>query len=362
MRMDYGAGRRAGEQCGSGLAEATCWRILPVRATGLVLKSDRRRIFDGFGNILAQPESIRGWRPRLPHTSFTLQVTAVRRGAPFFALARARKVVHTHAVLTRIIMLCAVTVAVRSLDAAETKLPELRVNQKVYTNVTIFGANATDLFFSHAQGLANVKLKYLEPDIRERFAYDPGKAGEAERQQAEDERRFADALAKNLAAEAANRLRGPATLDADSLADAMSDKSPLNQPMPELAVEKWLTDKPLLQGKVAIVFFWTTTSLPCRSYVSQLNSWQKKYGDKLVVVGISPETEQQISQMTELPVEFAFAVDSKSRLANAVGVTDVPQILLVDPKGVVRYRGHPAAVTEKTLQQFFSLFAPEAAK
>jgi len=270
--------------------------------------------------------------------------------------------VHRLVVPNRIIWLFIVTMAACSLNAADTKLPELRVNPKVYTNVTIFGANATDLYFSHAQGLANVKLKYLESGLQKSFDYNPVKAAEAEQQQMEDERRFNEALAKSIESEAVSRMRGPATLGEDSLADAISDKSPLNKPMPDLVVEKWLTDKPALHGKFAIVLFWTTQSAPCRPYISLLNAWQKKYGDKLVIIGISPENEQQVGQMTDPPIDFASAVDSKSRLAAAVGMTDVPQILLADPKGIVRYRGHPAAVNEKTLQQLFSLFTAEAGK
>jgi hypothetical protein len=37
-----------------------------------------------------------------------------------------------------------------------------------------------------------------------------------------------------------------------------------------------------------------------------------------------------------------------------VGVTSVPYVMLVDPKGVVRYQGHPTAITEKQVERILA--------
>jgi thiol-disulfide isomerase/thioredoxin len=224
----------------------------------------------------------------------------------------------------------------------------------------VLGANETDLYFKHDDGLMNVKLKYLSPELQKQFDYDPEKSEKAERQKAEEERRYNESVAQALESEAVQRIRGPATLGEDSLADPFSDKSRLNKPAPELVVEKWIGEKPDVRGKWAIIFFWASSSAPCRRAIPELNALHKKFGAQLVVIGISPENEGKLAQMTEPRIEFFTATDSKGKIGDAAGVTAIPHILLVDPENVVRYQGHPAAVNEKILQKLFVKFAGES--
>jgi hypothetical protein len=66
--------------------------------------------------------------------------------------------------------------------------------------------------------------------------------------------------------------------------------------------------------------------------------------------------------MVEPPIAFASAIDSKAKLATAAGVTSIPTLMLVDPKGVVRYQGHPAAISEAALAGLLGKFAGESEK
>src|SRR5438445_7872397 len=100
-------------------------------------------------------------------------------------LVKARKVRHKQAVILRFLIWSALLLFGCSLPAAPLKLDFLKVGSKEYSNVTIVGANETDLYFTHSQGIANVKLKFVNESLRNRFHYDPKAAAEAERQQAE---------------------------------------------------------------------------------------------------------------------------------------------------------------------------------
>ena len=67
---------------------------------------------------------------------------------------------------------------------AGEKLPALNAGSEVYSNVTVTKVTATDIYFTHAGGMANVKLSKLDPALQKHFGYNPTKAGEVEQKQA----------------------------------------------------------------------------------------------------------------------------------------------------------------------------------
>jgi protein disulfide-isomerase len=71
-----------------------------------------------------------------------------------------------------------------SVARANEKLPVLNVGSEVYSNVTVTKVTATDIYFTCARGMANVKLSKLDPALQKHFSYNPTKAGEVEQKQA----------------------------------------------------------------------------------------------------------------------------------------------------------------------------------
>jgi protein disulfide-isomerase len=74
-------------------------------------------------------------------------------------------------------------VAVWVARANET-LPALNAGSEVYSNVTVTTVTTTDIYFTYAGGMANVKLSKLDPALQKHFGYDPVKAGEVAQKQA----------------------------------------------------------------------------------------------------------------------------------------------------------------------------------
>ena len=74
-------------------------------------------------------------------------------------------------------------VAVWAVRANE-KLPVLNAGSEVYSNVTVTTVTATDIYFTYAGGMANVKLSKLDPALQKHFGYNPTKASAAEQKQA----------------------------------------------------------------------------------------------------------------------------------------------------------------------------------
>ena len=237
--------------------------------------------------------------------------------------------------------------------AAQVKLDSLGACARIYRNVTVLGFNTTDLYFTHEDGMTNVKLKYLEPTLQKRFDYDPAAAAEAEKQQAASEALYQESVASNMVAraqQAALAARKAAATSEDSLADPVSKSSLIGKPAPAIEGGKWLGEKPALEGKLVLVAFWAPWSIPCRKYIPTLDGLQKKFAGKLAVVGVTSESEAEIADMTEPKPGFASLLDPEAKFSATVGVTSVPYVMLVDPKGVVRYQGHPAAITEKQVE------------
>ncbi len=234
--------------------------------------------------------------------------------------------------------------------AAQIKLDLMVVHGRSYTNVTVLAYNTTHVFFTHQGGSAGVKLKDLDPDLQKRFNYDPQAAAEAEKQQAADEERYQQSLAAKMEAEALKAAaagRKASTTSPDSVADPISGKSLIGQKAPAIEGGKWLGEKPALEGKVVLVVFWALWSIPCRKLMPTLAGLQKKFADKLAVVGVTSDSEAEVAEMTDSKPAFATLLDPDSKLSTTVGVTSIPYVLLVDRQGIVRYQGHPAAIADK---------------
>ncbi len=255
--------------------------------------------------------------------------------------------------MLRFIVWSSLALTAARLSAAPLKFDSLRVGSKTYSNVTIIGANSTDLYFTFDHGIVNVKLRYLDPILQQRFKYDPKVAVVAERQQDAEDSLYVKTLASNIAARAQQTTQAAkkaAQSSEDNIADPISPQSLLGKTAPPLQVEKWLSEKPATEAKVVLVAFWAPWSIPCRRLIPELNALQRRFPEKLVVVGLTSDSQAEVEAMTDARIEFSSAIDSKARLSGAVGVNSIPYVLLLDSKNIVRYQGHPAAITPEKLQ------------
>jgi thiol-disulfide isomerase/thioredoxin len=110
---------------------------------------------------------------------------------------------------------------------------------------------------------------------------------------------------------------------------------------PDFVVEQWLGDPPDTKGKYVLIEFWATWCGPCRRSIPLLNGFHEKYGDEMVVIGVSDETAEDVRKMEKPEIKFHSAVDTKARMKNELGVFGIPHIIIQEPDGYVIWEGFP---------------------
>lgn len=78
---------------------------------------------------------------------------------------------------------------------------------------------------------------------------------------------------------------------------------------PPLEVQKWLTGKPELEGKFIVIEFWRTWCGACKRLTPLMNTLHQKYGNELVVIGITGESEEKVRAYAGPKKEYCIALD-----------------------------------------------------
>jgi cytochrome c biogenesis protein CcmG, thiol:disulfide interchange protein DsbE len=110
---------------------------------------------------------------------------------------------------------------------------------------------------------------------------------------------------------------------------------------PALEVERWLGAEPKREGRWILIDFWATWCGPCRKAIPELNTFHKQFGDRLVVIGITDESEEVIRKMKTPVLEYFQAIDTQKRTSKGYGVSGIPHVVILDPEGIVRWEGYP---------------------
>ena len=241
-------------------------------------------------------------------------------------------------------------------------IPVLKVGTAYYTNVLVTSSTATDIFFSHSRGMGNAKLKYLDPEVQKRFNFNAGKAQELEKKHADANIAFRkDIVSKPNPTRpntpAPTPYQGPVE-PGDIIVKDISATSFRGRPAPRFVVEKWLTAKPDMIGKFVLIDFWATWCPPCRKSIPDLNKLHAKFSDKMIIIGLSDEEENEVRAMTSPKMDYFVVIDRSWNMKHAVCVRGIPHALILDPNWVVRYEGHPGYLNEKNVAGLLAKYSP----
>jgi cytochrome c biogenesis protein CcmG/thiol:disulfide interchange protein DsbE len=246
----------------------------------------------------------------------------------------------------------------------DDRLPVLKVGDTTYSNVLILNVSATDICFSSAGGIGNAKLTSLDPAVQAQFAPDAAKVAEAQKIQAEANSQYLAAMAARTGPPPApdGQPGVPMAATNSSTTNKAVAKLFLNQPGPELAVEKWISASPNTQGKFVLIDFWASTNDASVKFISKLNDFQQRFATNLAIVGISDETEDDVRKIEDPKIEYSSGIDTQGQMETALELKALPYVLLIDTNQVVRWEGNPLnttnALTETAIAGILDRYSP----
>lgn len=117
----------------------------------------------------------------------------------------------------------------------------------------------------------------------------------------------------------------------------------------------WVKGKPLDPAKpdgktIYIIEFWETSCSYCLEAIPILNKMQKKYKD-IRIIGVTEEPEEHVREfLTNTNLEYSVLCAEKTVIGSYLGIDGgIPQIFIVNRKGIVSWSGHPQHRFEKVL-------------
>jgi thiol-disulfide isomerase/thioredoxin len=118
-------------------------------------------------------------------------------------------------------------------------------------------------------------------------------------------------------------------------------KSFIDKKAPELNITQWVSEQPKIEGKFILIDFWGTWCGPCIKGIPDMNEYQKKFKDQLVVIGISKEPIEKVNAFKKAKMEYFSGIDVNGVLNDTFEIQGIPHVVLIDPKGNVRWEGFP---------------------
>lgn len=114
----------------------------------------------------------------------------------------------------------------------------------------------------------------------------------------------------------------------------------------------WTLSK--LRGKVVVVNFWATWCPPCRKEMPDLDALQARFGDRLVILGITDEKPETVAAyLKDHPVRYPVLFDPGRKVNTLYEMQGIPNNYVYDRRG----RLAAQSIDMRTRGQFLRLLA-----
>jgi cytochrome c biogenesis protein CcmG/thiol:disulfide interchange protein DsbE len=123
--------------------------------------------------------------------------------------------------------------------------------------------------------------------------------------------------------------------------DQLAPRPQPGDPAPEFTLNTFDSSQIALQdlrGQVVVLYFWASWAAPCRREAPGLEElWQsyKDRGVKLIGIPFQDAENASLDFLREFGITYPNGADPIGRIRSAYGVTQVPELFIVDPDGQV---------------------------
>lgn len=115
---------------------------------------------------------------------------------------------------------------------------------------------------------------------------------------------------------------------------------------------------PLLQGTLpekgqpTVIEFWRIDCPGCLESIRHLNEVHARYRPRgLRVLGITDDAPEALRRFQlRNPIQYDLASDPGGRLQKALSVYALPDAVLLDHRGIIRWRGDPRTLTDREIE------------
>jgi len=114
------------------------------------------------------------------------------------------------------------------------------------------------------------------------------------------------------------------------------------------------------RGQIVLLNFWASWCGPCRQEMPILEQLNRQYHGKgvtLLGINVEPDSAAAVNWLKATPVTFPILFDTDSKVSNLYEVAGMPNTVIIDRKGQVRYihRGYAAGAENDYLNQIRAL-------